>query len=43
MEIGSHKMQPRSGPDQPDNVLFLNRSSKVAFHIGIYGSILGVA
>ena len=43
MEIGLHKMQPSSGPDQADNVLFLNHSSKVAFRIGVYGPILGVA
>ena len=46
LEIGLHKMQPSSGADQADNVLFLNHSSKVAFRcfrIGVYGPILGFA
>ena len=43
LEIGLHKLQPSSGPDQADNVLFLNHSSKVAFRIGVYGPIFGFA
>ena len=35
MEIGLHKMQPSSGPDKGNNVLFLDfsSSSDVAFRI----------